>query len=343
MAFIDTNPEQGYYQLNSKRIVFCRTQRARNDYSGSKAFKVSVVNGQMSVFEVERNKKKPDNDVFYDSENVNIISAIQLLIFLDVIKLDYNNQDVNENRRTYKLKKNEVVNRCNAIFGLKIAKKNLSFITASFPAGMNDDSIFRVWNTYLTRMRKAFGLRVYLWITERQKNGTLHYHMLVPQYIPVRISNGFLAISIRNELEKNKQDGVKYDWRKYNGLDVKRCDSNLKALSAYLTKYISKGEIRFFHLAWHCSRVVSALFTAYNTPFYDEFGYIFNSRLKIERVYENDFAVCLYFDSFSIPKAIRLLSVPNELVYSYMTEPRKVVEMLEKEVVLVCLELFPEI
>jgi hypothetical protein len=343
MAFIDTNPEQGYYQLNSKRIVFCKTQKTRNDYSGSKSFKISVQNGQMSVFEIDRKeKKKIENDinnVYDDSMRFSFV----LLTVLEVIVYDIDGEPIEVQKRSYKLKKNEVVNRCNAIFGLKIAKKNLSFMTASFPMGMNDDSIFRVWNTFLTRMRKAFGLRVYLWITERQKNGTLHYHMLVPQYIPIRVSNGYLAISIRNELEKNKQDSVKYDCGKYNGLDVKRCDSNLKALSAYLTKYISKGEIRFSHLAWHCSRLVSALFTAYNTPYFDEFGYIFNSRLKIERVYENDFAAVLYFDNFSIPKAIRLLSTPNELVYSYMTQPRRVVKMPENEVVAVCLELFPEI
>lgn len=343
MAYIDTNPEQGYYQLNSKRIVFCRTQKARNDYSGSKSFKVSVQNGQMSIFEIERKEKKKiesdSNDVYDDSMRFSFV----LLVLLEVVMYDVDDKADEPVKRSYKLKKNEVVNRCNAIFGLKIAKKNLSFVTASFPMGMNDDSIFRVWNTFLTRMRKAFGLRVYLWITERQKNGTLHYHMLVPQYIPIRISNGYLAISIGNELEKNYQENVNYNRKKYNGLDVKRCDSNLKALSAYLTKYISKGETRFSHLAWHCSRLVSALFTAYNTPYYDEFGYIFSSRLKIEHVYENDFAAILYFDNFSVAKAIRLLSVPNELVYSRLAEVKKVVVQPEKEAVAVCFELFPDI
>ena len=42
--------------------------------------------------------------------------------------------------------------------------------------------------------------------------------------------------------------------KKYNGVDVKKVDKNRKSLIGYLTKYITKNEIEFTHLPWHCSQ-----------------------------------------------------------------------------------------
>lgn len=54
---------------------------------------------------------------------------------------------------------------------------------------------------------------------------------------------------------------------KCNGVDVKMVKGTQKSHVTYLEKYISKNDIEFYRLLWHCSRDVSRLFTSQN---YDE-------------------------------------------------------------------------
>ena len=51
---------------------------------------------------------------------------------------------------------------------------------------------------------------------------------------------------------------------KYNGVDVMKVGKNKNGLIGYLAKYVTKNDIEFYRLPWHCSRDVSRLFTSIN-------------------------------------------------------------------------------
>ena len=316
--------EFGVFQLQSKRVVYCKLMKEKNDFGGSKSLQCVVKDNKVVL--VDRIRRYGSKRI---KENVEIEGVENGFdkgdCLLDLSSVEFtDNESVEKKKRVYKLKKNEVVNRCNAIFGLKQSKKFMAFFTVSFPEGMSDSSIFKVWNIFLTKIRKAFNLKCYLWVAERQKNGTLHFHMVVNQYMSIKVVNGYMAISIRNELTKNPQDGVNFLGFNYNGVDVKRCDSNMKKLACYLTKYVSKNNEEFERLAWHCSRFVSALFTNYNTPYFSEVDGIFNGRFVVRRTIETEKATLLYLHDECIMKVIKLLNRVNEEVYKRFYEPEKV-------------------
>lgn len=166
--------------------------------------------------------------------------------------------------RSYKLNKSKVRKKCNAFSRLEKSKKFLAFYSISFPCGLSDEIGYKIYNTWLTRCRKDCGLKSYLWVAERQGNGTIHFHLLINDFMPIKKVNGFMASCLASEKVKGVEvlKGINTD--KYNGIDVKKVDKNRKSLIGYLTKYITKNNIEFTHLPWHCSRDVSRLFTTIN-------------------------------------------------------------------------------
>ncbi|MCE1198369.1 MAG: hypothetical protein LWW85_05320 [Marinilabiliales bacterium] len=179
-------------------------------------------------------------------------------------------QTANENKEEittgtlYKLNKSKIKRKCFAFSRLEKSKKFLAFYSISFPIGLSDDNCYKVFNIWLTRCRRDGGLISYLWVAERQKNETIHFHLLTNDHMQIRTVNGFMAIALHTFKKKGVEALQNIDPLKYNGVDVKRVKGSRKALIGYLVKYISKNEIKFFRLPWHCSRDVSRLFTSEN-------------------------------------------------------------------------------
>jgi hypothetical protein len=306
--------EFGYFQLSSERITVVKTVKEKNGFGGSKSFKTRLVDGKVVI---EKKPIKEKQIKSKQSDNIDNAGCVN--------KGVSGENEKKERRKVYQVKKKEVRGKANAIFYTRAAKKCLNFVTISFPMNMNDDSIFKVFNVWLTRLRKVYRLDLYLWVSERQKNGTLHYHILIPQWLPIRMVNAYMAIAIDNELRKCPQDGVNYEKLKYNGVDLKRCEGNLKKLSYYLTKYVSKNNETFNRLAWHCSRSVSNLFTNYNTPYWGEIESLLNGRVKISRSYEMEYADILFIENECTMKVLKLLARVNDdmLGWSPVEQPKQ--------------------
>lgn len=179
--------------------------------------------------------------------------------------------------REYRMKKTKVRDKCQMLFNTKAGQNFIAFYSVSFPLGISDDDAFKVWNYWLTFLRKEQRLKSYLWVTERQKNGTIHYHMLTCDYMPIRRTNDALRTILKNYNAKYKRGWQNIE--NYNGVDVfsvwakngkhvkrgfQRIGKNQGAarISQYITKYVSKNNDTFSHLCWHCSRCVSALATS---------------------------------------------------------------------------------
>lgn len=171
------------------------------------------------------------------------------------------------NKTVYKLRKSKIKRKCFALSRLEKSKKFLAFYSISFPLGLSDDDAYKVFNVWLTRCRKIGGLNTYLWVAERQKNGTIHFHLLTNDHMQIRDVNGFMAIALATAKRKGVEALQSINPEKYNGVDVKMVKGTRKSLVTYLVKYISKNDIEFYRLPWHCSRDVSRLFTSQN---YDE-------------------------------------------------------------------------
>lgn len=230
----------------------------------------------------------------------------------------------------YTLNKSKVRDKCTAFFNLEKSRKFCAFYSVSFPKGCSEDDIFRVWNAWLTNLRKTYGLADYIWVAEYQKNGTLHFHMLTNTYMRIQRVNKAMALCLfRNGMLGN----VTID--KYNGVDVKKVHGNVNNLNSYLTKYISKSETHEYKRApWHCSRSVSALFTSIRVG--DDNDKLQNELVKLPcRVIENDFAIIEYFNVkdtngrwYNLPaKLTAKIQRLNEKVYNLVT-----LERLQKQI-----------
>lgn len=179
----------------------------------------------------------------------------------------------------YGLRKSKIRNKILNFFSLNKSKKFCAFYSISFPVEISDEIGYKVFNTWLTRCRKECGLKSYLWVAERQKNGTLHFHLITHNYMQIRKVNEFMRQSLFTQYEKGFLKCNPKVIEKYNGVDVdnlyhsKRKKNNNKRLSRveaqrklsyYLTKYISKNDVKSERLPWHCSRDISALFISIN-------------------------------------------------------------------------------
>jgi hypothetical protein len=179
--------------------------------------------------------------------------------------------------RTYRIAKQVVRNRIRAMVNMlqrsrdRMGKPKLYFWTVTFPEGTPDAVCYRLHNIWLTSLRQLGLLKSYLWIAERQKNGTIHYHLAIPHYLHHLRANAVM----RQALLDLESKGANPKWDrlalyKYNGVhiaknkDTKRevnfaSTKKERSLSRYLTKYLTKNDAELPHFAWHCSRDWSGL------------------------------------------------------------------------------------
>lgn len=182
-------------------------------------------------------------------------------------------------KRKYTFNKKAIFTRAMTFADLDQSREFLAFYSISFPEKTPDVICRRALHTLLVRLKESFGLRGYIIVCERQKNGTLHFHMLVNDYMPVRYSskddpqylrpsvNSFLQVTLFNLGVYHTLDEA----RKYNGVDVERVNTrqhrrsrqdSKKRVVRYLIKYIAKGEENEWDFRpWRCSHSVSCLFT----------------------------------------------------------------------------------
>ena len=167
-------------------------------------------------------------------------------------------------KKIYRLNKSKVKKKCHALSRLEKSKKFMAFYSISFPIGLPDQTAYRIFNTWLTRCRKNSSLKSYLWVAERQKNETIHFHLLTNDCMPILQVNSFMAKCLLSEQKKGCEALKTVNTDKYNGVDVKRVGKEKKGIISYLAKYVTKNTIEFYRLPWHCSRDVSRLFTSIN-------------------------------------------------------------------------------
>jgi len=176
-------------------------------------------------------------------------------------------------KKEYRVNKLEVRQRLMGMLHTRKGKKELYFWTVTFPKNISDDLAYQAFNTWLTSLRQKKMLRDYLWIAERQQNGTVHFHIGIPHKMSVVAANRMMRTTLTTFSKKGLIDISVFACKRYNGVDIAKnrktkrvtnfaIKKGAKALAVYLTKYVTKNNEPFRHLAWHNSRGYSSLFTA---------------------------------------------------------------------------------
>lgn len=252
--------------------------------------------------------------------------------------------------RTYQLNKTKVRKKISAMCRLSQAVKFIAFYSISFPVNAPDDVLYKIFNSWLTNCRKRYGLKTYLWVAERQKNATLHFHLLTTNKMNIKEVNKAMAQAIGTEVSKKVISWGNSSAEKYNGVDVdspqqpkKRQNENreqyrkrlskrglaskaqiIKWISGYLTKYLTKNNIEFKRLPWHCSRDISALFTSVviaddDLHFYIE--HLPDDADSYKIINKEDVTINIFL--FSAPDALfRIIDYANDMIFDFINDDR---------------------
>jgi len=155
--------------------------------------------------------------------------------------------------------------------------KNLSFVTLTFVNEVTDEQGIEMLRKFLDNMKKRKKDFQYLWVAEKQtKNkvfkNNIHFHLITNKYWGIETTKKYW-------LDLQKKHGVVPREEHFNAsssFDVKGLVSNnIKGISMYITKYITKNVSTFKCQVWNCSKKISALYTG----FYSDGSFLENIRL----------------------------------------------------------------
>lgn len=227
--------------------------------------------------------------------------------------------------REYRVNKKIIRQRVYA-FLLGQNKPILHGFVVSFPPCVTDDLAYQAFNIWLTTCREQLHLREYLWTAERQPDtGTIHYHILIPQYLNVYKANKAMSNTLANFVRKGKLNWNVQAAKRYNGVDISKnrktkkitnfaLGSSARALSNYITKYISKNDDPFKHYAWHNSRGFSAVFTSISLTESEAKYFQIRGSLNMDRCFVSEYATFVGWMTTPAPVFLGALAFVNRLI-----------------------------
>lgn len=232
--------------------------------------------------------------------------------------------------KAYKINKRQITHRIHNYLNQMKGEKQLYFWTITFPKGIAETTAYRLFNTWLTRMRTDAFLKSYIWIAERQQNGTIHYHIAIHQRIPVQKANKFMRASLMRAAAFGGLTLPKSDLSKYNGVDLAKdrktrrvtnfaLKKKSKALAKYLTKYTTKSNDTFQNLAWHCSRDYSNLIISIACTPSEFYKGELRNFLAITRKFENDWIIFFPWNGEPPDKLKQYLAYSNQLAQAILS------------------------
>lgn len=118
---------------------------------------------------------------------------------------------------------------------------NFITLTLSSPQIHKDSTINKVClNQFLIEAKKLWGVSRYVWRSEYQRNGNLHYHIITNVYIPlVELRNVWNRI--QNKLGYTDRFNKRFHKDKPNSTDIHSV-RNIKKMSSYCCKYMLKNK-----------------------------------------------------------------------------------------------------
>lgn len=218
----------------------------------------------------------------------------------------HSGQEVGKTARSnhYTVNKRKVRSRLTNFMNSEQGCKAMYFYTLSFPSQINYNTAYKLLNSTLTTLRKDHGLKHYLWIAERQKRGTIHYHIAIFQHIKVRIVNDIVKKYLKHSIRLDNINWSITAANNYNGVDIAKDrktriptnfadKSKVKKISSYITKYVTKGNDNFDRQAWNSSRSLAAVSDGICCSVYEIVSMFNNEILSDSATYANEW--CMFF------------------------------------------------
>lgn len=282
-------------KATSNGVVFLKTSKFRSRYTGNK-YSVVDINGNLWLKKTDyqkavgmpvKGKKKPGEkspgkvltgapdpiNAVQISENL-LTAGSEISTNLPELSTIPNNsvRRSKNDVKAYTVNGSQVRQRLLGFINTQAGKKELYFWTVTFPQGLTDEAAYKLYNVWLTALRQYKLLKNYLWVAERQENGTVHFHIAIPHKMPVKKANAMMRGTLINAAKRGEIPFSQYLLRKYNGVDIAKnrktkrvtnfaIKKGAKSLANYLSKYVTKNNGTFKHLAWHNSRGYSGIFT----------------------------------------------------------------------------------
>jgi hypothetical protein len=184
----------------------------------------------------------------------------------------------------------------------KKKRRYLVMLTLTLPAvqAESDKEIKRNYlNNYLIQLKRKYKEVNYLWVAEKQKNGNIHFHIILDNWVHKQwcsdVWNKVLANGCYiDNFEK------KYNHRNPPSTQVQG-QKNMGSPANYLTKYVTKAEntMPIDGVKWSCSKELLEICNVsfYCKDWYCDYLYYYRNELKV-KYWQNDFVEVYYFDKF---------------------------------------------
>lgn len=290
-------------------IVYLKDGRFRSRYTGNK-FSAVDINGNLWIKSAELRKHlRPEGQTVKRKSPVetglgtNKLQLIESQISENLSTIPVENASHFEiPPKSYTVNKKEVRQRILGYINTQKGKKHLYFWTVTFPPGITDAMAYKIYNNWLTQLRNYGMLKEYIWVAERQENGTIHFHIAIPHVMYAPRANAMMAGILKGYAKRGEIPFSPYKFKKYNGVDIAKnrktkrvtnfaIKKGTMALVGYLTKYLTKNDGTFEHLAWHNSRGYSCLFTGVTFTIAEFKNAGLNQRLDRRKAFEGEFFV----------------------------------------------------
>lgn len=119
--------------------------------------------------------------------------------------------------------------------------KKIGFVTLTLPSTqIHSDNVIKAncLNHFLIELSSKFGVKDYVWRAEKQKNGNIHFHILIDKWIPY-LSIRKIWNRITDKLDYVKEFAKKHNHSNPNSTDVHNL-KKVKNIYNYISKYCSK-------------------------------------------------------------------------------------------------------
>jgi hypothetical protein len=270
-------------KATSSGVTYLKDGRYRSRYTGNKYSAVDI-NGNLWLRKSELvrhikgpgggKKKEARIKMQADHNNVNDFQGqiSENLSTVAVENLPIINNNSTKPARQYFVNKKEVRQRILGYINTQAGAKELYFWTVTFPKGTSDPAAYKIYNHWLTELRKYKMLKNYIWVAERQEIGTIHFHIAIPHKMCVKRANRMMSGILKGYSKRGEIPASTYTCNRYNGVDIAKnrktkrvtnfaIKKGSRSLVGYLTKYVTKNNTPFENLAWHNSRGYSSIFT----------------------------------------------------------------------------------
>lgn len=138
-------------------------------------------------------------------------------------------------KRSYRISKSKVKSACIRAWQTKNSN-NMLFITFTFPFDPTEKEAADIWNRLLKNLKQNYHVKKYVWVKERQKNGRLHYHIIIDRdrvgVINLQKSYNSAINHVRPDVDCSS-NSVR--------LGTRPIIRNINSVAKYLSKYISKS------------------------------------------------------------------------------------------------------